>query len=98
RMLDHRLLRVDRPDRSPPAVRGVRREREQRLVPGVRLRRLPADRLLAGGPVQHHPQAVQRRAALRHRLLHPLRRALRRLELQPRCTAAGLLRPPTDPI
>ena len=51
-----------------------------------------------GGQYSTDVEAVQRQRPLRGRLLHPLRRALRRLELQPGRPAAGLLHPPTDPI
>ena len=43
-------------------------------------------------------EAVHRQRPLRQRLLHPVRRALRRVELQPRRPAARGLHPPTHPI
>jgi Flp pilus assembly protein TadG len=88
------------PDRAPADLRRLRRPGEPRLVPGLRLRRLQDRRVRLRWQVQHREEAVREdgQRPVCDRLLHPFRRAVRRLELQPDRPDARGLHPPTDPI
>ena len=93
------FAQLGRPDRPAADLRRVRRHRQQRLVPRLRLRRVQADRLLtSAASTSTSPKPCNGNDRCVTGYFTRFVELVRRLDLQPRRPAARGLHPPTDPI